>query len=80
VGDVGSVLRSTGAGIAVPVEDSEAFLQACGDVLRDTDLRRRLSASAERAHAAIDAETMVRRYERVFGSVLSRNGSDPIGA
>jgi L-malate glycosyltransferase len=78
VGDVGTVLRSTGAGIAVPVDDSEAFFRACADVLRDDDLRRRLGAAAQDAGADIDAATMVRRYERIFRSVLSRNGDAPL--
>jgi glycosyltransferase involved in cell wall biosynthesis len=78
VGDVGTVLRSTGAGIAVPVDDPEAFFRACADVLRDDDLRRRLGAAAQDAGADIDAATMVGRYERIFRSVLSRNGDAPL--
>jgi glycosyltransferase involved in cell wall biosynthesis len=78
VGDVGTVLRATGAGISVPADDAEAFYRACLDVLGDAELRRRLTDSAGGAREHIDAPTMVGRYERLFGSILSGNGRDPV--
>ena len=71
VGDVGSILRQTGAGICVPVDDAEAFSSACHEVLHDQALHERLAAAATAARERIDAETMVRRYEQLFGAVVA---------
>jgi glycosyltransferase involved in cell wall biosynthesis len=66
VGDVGDLLRRTGAGLTVAPEDAEAFFDACHRVLSDDALRARLSVAADASSVAIDAATMVDRYEDVF--------------
>ena len=75
VGDVGEVLRRTGAGIAVPADEPEALYRACADVLGDRSLRARLSVSARAARDQVDATTMVSRYERLFADVIKRTGA-----
>jgi len=78
VGDVGTVLEDTGAGLVVPPDDPEAFYRACHDVLSDAALRERLQVAALSAGPDLDADTMVERYERVFAAVLTPNGSEPL--
>lgn len=73
VGDVGAILRRTGAGIAVPARDGAAFTAACGQLLRDTDMRARAAASARAAGEMFDAVVMSRRYAALLaGAVAGR--------
>ena len=70
VGDVGRLLERTGTGLHVPASDLEAFLRACRSVLVDPGLRERLAGAAEAGRPEVDAGTMVRRYERLFETLL----------
>jgi len=70
VGDVGRLLERTGAGLHVPADDPDALLRTCRDVLSDPDLHARLSDAADAARTEVDAATMVRRYERLFATLL----------
>jgi len=72
VGDVGRLLERTGAGLHVPADDHDALYRACRDVLADPGLRARLAAAADEARVEVDAGTMVRRYEELFGDLLGR--------
>lgn len=73
VGDVGAILRSTGAGIAVPARDGAAFTAACRQLLRDPDMRARAAASARAAGETFAAEVMSRRYAALLtGAVAGR--------
>lgn len=65
VGDVGMVIEATGGGIAVAMDDPEAFLAACRHVLTDRELHARLAASARGSHE-FEAATMAVRYSRLF--------------
>ena len=62
VGDVGAILRRTGAGIAVPAGDGEAFTAACERLLRDPGERARLAACAREAGEGFDASAMSHSY------------------
>lgn len=70
VGDVGYVLRTTGAGISVPVDDAEAFFDVVHQVLTDDALYGRLAENA-RASRHFDAETMTRRYSCLFDAAIA---------
>ena len=74
VGDVGGVLRATGAGVVVPPSDDDAFYEACHRVLADPTLHSQLATSAERARGSIDAQTMVRRYDELLGRLAGGDG------
>lgn len=65
VGDVGAILARTGAGIAVPRGDGDAFTDVCARLLSDDDERRALSEAAYAAADELDAATMARRYGRL---------------
>jgi glycosyltransferase involved in cell wall biosynthesis len=69
VGDVGPILRRTGAGLTFPADDPGAFEERCREVLSDPALHARLHAAADAAKEEVDAGTMVRRYETLFASV-----------
>jgi glycosyltransferase involved in cell wall biosynthesis len=71
VGDVGDMLGSTGAGIAVPPGDAVRFRSACLDVLGDASLRARLSEAGSRGAVRWDAAEMVAGYAELFGEVLA---------
>ncbi len=70
VGDVGPILERTGAGLHFPAADVDAFYETCLAVLTDDGLRARLAHAAQDAREEVDAATMVRRYERLFGTVV----------
>ena len=71
VGDVGPVLRHTGAGLVVAPGDVDGLVDACRRVLTDEPLHGRLVAAADAAAAEIDAATMVARYGALFDWVRS---------
>lgn len=70
VGDVRQVLAD-GAGICVPLEDTEAFAAACVRVLADPELRRQMGATAAAQAAQFDASVMVDRYAALFEAARS---------
>jgi L-malate glycosyltransferase len=72
VGDVGSVVRGSGAGICVPPDDPDAFRDACRAALTDPTLRPRLTAAAAAAAPEFDAAEMTARYERLFMAAVER--------
>jgi glycosyltransferase involved in cell wall biosynthesis len=78
VGDVGPILRRTGAGIAVPAGDLDAFTDACGRLLRDADERARVATRARQAGDDFDASTMSRGYGVLLeGAVAGRPPQPP---
>ena len=62
VGDVGTIIRQTGAGAVVAQEDGAGFTAACARLLREGDERARLAEQATEAADLFDAATMSRRY------------------
>ncbi len=66
VGDVRRILEDSGSGIAVPVDDFEAFYAACREVLTDSSLHRRLADGAHRSSEAYDSSVMTDRYDTLF--------------
>jgi glycosyltransferase involved in cell wall biosynthesis len=71
VGDVRWLIESTGGGICVPLEDDEAFFDACARLLGDGELRRQVVARGGQAIATFDAPEMVARYDEVFKACLA---------
>jgi glycosyltransferase involved in cell wall biosynthesis len=72
VGEMGEILESTGAGIAVPAHDAEGFRSACLQVLADPALRARLSGAGRQASRRWDAAEMIDRYAALFERVTAR--------
>jgi len=72
VGDVGPILKRTGAGLLFPPNDPDAFYASCLEVLSDETVHQRLASAAAGAKEEVDAQTMVRRYERLFDSIGRR--------
>jgi glycosyltransferase involved in cell wall biosynthesis len=72
VGDIGAVLRDTGAGVVLRPGDHAAFVEACRSLLQDGDRRERISDRAREASARFDVEAMVTRYSRLFDAALRR--------
>jgi glycosyltransferase involved in cell wall biosynthesis len=90
VGDIRHIVEESGSGIAVPVDDPDAFLAACHEILSDRGLSERLSESARAQSKNYDASVMTDRYAALFeaaldghwpggnrGSVVQSNGADP---
>jgi glycosyltransferase involved in cell wall biosynthesis len=75
VGDVPWLLEAVGGGICVPVADEAAFTAACGRLLADGELRRRLGEAGVAGVAEFDVPRMAERYARVFAAAL--NGESP---
>jgi glycosyltransferase involved in cell wall biosynthesis len=71
VGDVPALLERTGAGVSVPVEDVDGFVDACSRLLGDARALEAIGRRADEARREVDAATMVERYERVLGDVAS---------
>jgi glycosyltransferase involved in cell wall biosynthesis len=71
VGDVGEILRRTGAGIAVPAGDGDAFTAACERLLRDPGERARLAACAREAGEGFDASAMSYSYGALLQSAVA---------
>jgi glycosyltransferase involved in cell wall biosynthesis len=70
VGDVRWLLDSTGGGLCVASEDEDAFADACGKVLGDSDLRRRLAEAGSVGAIEFDAPRMAERYAEVFEAAI----------
>ncbi|MBX5468687.1 MAG: glycosyltransferase family 4 protein [Thermoleophilaceae bacterium] len=71
VGDMGRVLRETGAGLVVPPADEAALAAACRAVLSDEPLRRRLAEAAGAARPTLDSAAMVDRYSALIDGALA---------
>jgi glycosyltransferase involved in cell wall biosynthesis len=71
VGDVGAILRRTGAGIAVPADDGDAFTAACERLLGDPGERARLAACAREAGEGFDASAMSHSYGALLQSAVA---------
>ncbi len=71
VGDVGEILRRTGAGIAVPTGDGKAFTAACRQLLADRDQRARLAELALQASEVFDASVMSGRYASLLAAAAA---------
>jgi glycosyltransferase involved in cell wall biosynthesis len=71
VGDVGAILRRTGAGIAVPAGDGDAFTAACERLLRDPGERARLASRAREAGEGFDASAMSHSYGALLQSAVA---------
>jgi len=72
VGDVGAILRRTGAGVAVPAGDGDAFTAACGRLLSDPGERARLAQRAHEAGDRFDAAVMIRSYGALVEGAVAR--------
>lgn len=78
VGDVRWLIESTGGGLCVPVDDDEAFFEACARLLGDAAARAEVGARGEAAIATFDAPVMVERYAEAFEACLA--GAPPAGS
>jgi glycosyltransferase involved in cell wall biosynthesis len=76
VGDVGEIVRASGAGIVVPADDPDAFTAACERLLRNGDERRRAADRARAAGEKFDARLMTRRYGALLQAAAARQ---PLG-
>ncbi len=65
VGDVRQVLGNS-AGICVPVNDMDAFADACIELLTDPKEREAMVDGAKRAIVNFDSSTMTRQYAALF--------------
>jgi glycosyltransferase involved in cell wall biosynthesis len=75
VGDMRAVLEETGAGLWAPVDDMDAFVDACRRLLSDEPLRRKVAEAARRSAVLFDADTMSDAYARLFEDVVSGGSS-----
>jgi len=71
VGDVRWLIDSTEGGLCVAKEDEPAFTEACGRVLGDNDLRRRLGEAGSVGVVEFDAPRMAERYAEVFEAAIA---------
>lgn len=71
VGDVRWLLEVSGGGLCVAKEDEDAFEEACGRVLGDDSLRRRLGEAGTIGVADFDAPRMAERYAEVFEAAIA---------
>ena len=73
VGDVGRVLRDSGAGLVVEPHDHGAFTEACRVVLVDHARAEAMRTAAGAAAEAFTLERMIAGYEELFdGAVAAR--------
>jgi glycosyltransferase involved in cell wall biosynthesis len=71
VGDVGAILRRTGAGIAVEAGNGEAFTAACRRLLHDRDELASLSERARQAGGSFDGVAMSRHYAALLAGAIA---------
>lgn len=71
VGDVPWLLDAVGGGICVPAGEEDAFAKACGRLLEDAELRRRLGEAGAAGVAEFDVPRMAERYAEVFAAALA---------
>jgi glycosyltransferase involved in cell wall biosynthesis len=70
VGDVGVVLRRSGAGLVVPRDDADALHDACARVLTEPDLGAQLGQAGLVGAEDFDCEHMLDRYSALFDAAL----------
>ena len=73
VGDVGEVLRRTGAGLVVAPEDIAGFEDACLRALTEPGLADRLAQAGLDASSEFGCDLMVDRYSALFDAALHRH-------
>ncbi len=71
VGDVGEVLRRTGAGLVVGVDDQDGFAASCHRILSDARVAAELGERGRRAAAEFGADTMIDRYAALFDAAIA---------
>ena len=71
VGDVGEVLRRTGAGLVVSPDDLSGFEAACLRVLSEPELAERLGRAGLDASGEFGCDLMVERYSGLFDAALA---------
>ena len=75
VGDVGRVLRDSGAGLVVDSHDHGAFTEACRAVLVDPARAEAMRTAAGAAADAFTLERMIAGYEELFDrAIAARQG------
>lgn len=70
VGDVRWLFEAVGGGLCVPAGDEEAFAAACGRLLGEPELHRRLAEAGRAAVAEFDVPRMAERYAEVFEAAI----------
>jgi glycosyltransferase involved in cell wall biosynthesis len=70
-GDVGRVLRESGAGIVVGVDDEDGYLAACREVLADATVAARFRRAAPAAAERFAVESMAARYDELFDAAIA---------
>lgn len=76
VGGVSSAIRHGESGILVPEKSSEGLARAIVRLLRDGQLRARLSAGARRtATEEFSWSEVANQFSRLFGGIASRDGT-----
>lgn len=80
VGDIGLTLDSTGAGLHVPPGDSDAFFEACRQVLTDSTLRDGLASRALLSAQNFTVEAMIDRYSELFDAMIERRPPETLPA
>jgi glycosyltransferase involved in cell wall biosynthesis len=78
VGDVGTVLRGSDAGIVVPPDDADALHDACRRVLTDPELAAKLGRAGLAGAEDFDCDHMVDRYSALFDAAVA--GRPPASA
>lgn len=66
------IVRDGLNGFLIPLGDAEKLAQSLAQLVRDADLRRRMSAESRRIVQAYDWREVVRRYEIIFREVLRK--------
>jgi glycosyltransferase involved in cell wall biosynthesis len=71
VGDVGPLLRRTGAGLTFPVDDAQGLALALRRVLTEPALAERLRDRAREAIGEFDADRMIDSYAELFEAAVA---------
>ncbi|HZK15816.1 MAG TPA: glycosyltransferase family 4 protein [Solirubrobacterales bacterium] len=71
VGDVRRLIEVAGGGLCVAPGDEDGFTEACGRVLGEAELHRRLSAAGRVGVEDFDAPRMAERYAEVLGAAIA---------
>ena len=75
---IDNVIQNQVQGLVVPAKNPKALARAILRVLKDEELRQKLSAAArEKVAADFGLNEMCRQYEDVFMELLSRKGIVP---
>lgn len=70
VGDHAAILRSSQAGLVVPIGDADALTLALRQLIADESLRRSLGEKARRAANGHDLPTMAANYQAYYRSLV----------